>query len=157
MARGRIRVASSQQALGAVKYIRLSLIFFVVVIGLMVAGLWIFKPRILQFSFGQPVRITVHYVDTAYKLDGKEADSDKKYLLVAIRLTCRGRAAHSIRPDHFEIETSNGGKYRAHPKSPLFQDRGPTFTMAQGDEIEGQLAFEVPQDIEGTRLFFPAR
>ena len=157
MSKGRIRAASRQQAFGVVKYIRLTLILVVVIIGLMVGGFWIFGSQILRFSFNQPVRLAVHYVDTVYELDGKEAESGKKYLLVAMRITGLAKVAYPITPDRFEMETSNGKKYRALAESPLFQDRGTSFSLERGEEVEGEIAFEVPQEAEGAHLFFPVR
>ena len=157
MPRGRIFTASRREAFGVVKYIRLALIVFVAILGLMVATFWVFKPRIVGFRFGQPARLVVHYVDTTYELEGKAAEPGTKLLLVGVRISSVGEVPYAITPDRFELETSNNLKRQALPESPLFREKGLSFKLESGQEVEGELGFEVPEEAEGRHLQFPVR
>ena len=156
MARHRISAASRQQALAVTRYARLVMVLLVAMLALMVAGFWVFQPQMFRFRFKQPAQLSVLDVDTVYELDGKMAQPDKKYLLVAVRIAAVGKIGYAITPDRFELETSTKQTYRALPESPLFLDRGGSFALERGEEADGQLAFVVPRDAVGRHLRFPA-
>ena len=157
MYRRRISAATSRQAFGVVKYIRLMLVALVVVLALMVAGLWIYRPQLARLGLNQPARLAVDGVETVYELEGRPLEPGRKFLLVGIRIWGVGKMAQAVAPERFELETSTTEKHRALPESPLFASRGGSFTLKQGDQVSGQLAFEVPRDAEGRHLRFPVR
>jgi uncharacterized protein YneF (UPF0154 family) len=84
MARHRISAASRQQALGVAKYVRLVMVLLVAMLALMVVGFWVFQRQMFRFRLKQPAQLSVLDVNTVYELDGKIAQPDKKYLLVAL-------------------------------------------------------------------------
>lgn len=157
MPRRRISAAAARQALGVTKYLRLMLAAVVVVLALMAAGLWIYRPQLARLGLNQSARLAVDDVETVYELEGRPLTPGKKFLMVGIRIWAVGKMAQEVAPERFELETSASEKHRALPESPLFADRGGSFTLKQGDEVSGQLAFEVPRAAEGRNLLFPVR
>ncbi|NKB69955.1 MAG: hypothetical protein GKR89_23015 [Candidatus Latescibacteria bacterium] len=77
-----------------------------------------------------------------------------KFVLVQFHMEARMKIAYPVVPRCFRMVDDQDTRYYPLSRSPLFIERTDRFFLAQGDTVDGELLFEIPQERRAVQLLF---